>query len=334
MTRPLASARFPFSPFPTGWYAVAFSHELPKLAVRARRFAGQEVVLFRTASGEAAVLPAHCPHLGAHFAEGGRVEGESLRCPMHGFRFDARGRCVATGYDTKPPPTCNARALRVLEQNGAVLAWHDALGREPAWQPPAVDMHGFGPLHTKVFRELASHPQETTENSVDLGHLSVVHGYRNVRTLAELQTDGAYLTTRYAVSRGALLPGTRRVDTEFTIHAHGLGYSFVDVDVISHGLHTRHFVFATPTDGERIDLHLGAAVGLAGRLSSRVPTALVDGVFGALAFRAFLSDVRQDLPIWSRKNYVQPPALAQGDGPIGRYRSWTRQFYPDEAAQA
>lgn len=324
-------ARFPFHPFPTGWYAVAFSHDLNVGAVRTLMLAGQPVVLFRTESGRAALLPAHCPHMGAHLGEGGRVQGEALRCPMHGFEFNAEGACVKTGYGTRPPPKCKSQARAVIEQNGIVLAYCDVLGRPPTWQPPGIDMRGFGPLRTHVFAGLATHPQETTENSVDIGHLSVVHGYQNVRTLEPLSTEGAYLTTRYAFSRRSLVPGTPPVRAEFTIHAYGLGYSYVDVDVLSHGLRTRHFVLATPTDGERIDLHVAASVAGGGRLS-RVPGVLLDRLLGAVMFKGFLSDVTQDVPIWSKKIHVHPPALAQGDGPIGRYRSWARQFQPDAIA--
>ena len=330
MTAPEATARFPFSPFPSGWYAVAFSDDLPRASVRARTFSGREVVLFRTESGAAAMLDAHCPHLGAHLGFGGRVQGESLRCPMHGFQFDAHGACVATGYGTKPPAKCEARAWSVVERNGMVLAYFDAGGAAPTWHPPVQDMRGFGPLRTHVMRGLRTHPQETTENSVDLGHLGVVHGYRDLDVTLPLRTEGPYLTTGYRMRRRALLPGTPAINAEFTIHVHGLGYSFVDVAVLSHGLRTRHFVMSTPTDAQHVDLHLSTAVAGDGALLGRVPSRLLDRVLGAAAMRGFLSDVRQDLPLWEHKVFVSPPALAQGDGPIGAYRKWARQFYRQE----
>jgi nitrite reductase/ring-hydroxylating ferredoxin subunit len=324
------AARFPFSPFPTGWYAVAFSSALPLRGVLGRRFAGREVVLFRTEAGAVGMLDAHCPHMGAHLAVGGKVRGEALRCPMHAFELDVRGRCVATGYGSKPPASCEARAWHVLEQNGMVLAHFDASGAPPTWQPASQDMHGFGPLRTHVFRGLRTHPQETTENSVDLGHLGVVHGYRELETFAPLRTEGHYLTTGYRMQRRALLPGTPAVRAELTIHVYGLGYSFVDVHVLSHGLRTRHFVMSTPTDAARVDLHLATAVGGDGPLFGRVSCKLLDRVIGPTAMRGFLSDVRQDIPLWENKIFVSPPALAQGDGPIGKYRKWARQFYAPE----
>ena len=40
--------------------------------------------------------------------------------------------------------------------------------------------------------------------------------------------------------------------------------------------------------------------------------------------RGFEDDVR----IWEHKVYREPPVLCDGDGPIGRLRTWYRKFYP------
>jgi hypothetical protein len=45
-------------------------------------------------------------------------------------------------------------------------------------------------------------------------------------------------------------------------------------------------------------------------------------------------DVKQDFHIWQNKRYVHPPQLAVGDGPIGAYRRWCKQFYPSVDAKA
>ena len=37
----------------------------------------------------------------------------------------------------------------------------------------------------------------------------------------------------------------------------------------------------------------------------------------------------QDIPIWENKVYVNPPLLADGDGPVGVFRRWCKQFYQD-----
>jgi phenylpropionate dioxygenase-like ring-hydroxylating dioxygenase large terminal subunit len=62
------------------------------------------MVLLRTRSGHVRLLEAYCPHLGAHLAVGGRVEGETLVCPFHGWRFDtASGRLLEVPYSPRCP---------------------------------------------------------------------------------------------------------------------------------------------------------------------------------------------------------------------------------------
>jgi phenylpropionate dioxygenase-like ring-hydroxylating dioxygenase large terminal subunit len=132
------ATRRALSPYPSGWYAVAFAAELPRQGTLTRSLAGHELLLFRTASGQAAAIDAYCPHLGAHLGRGGRVCGEVLRCPFHGFQFDTGGRCVATGYGTKPPPNAVAKTWPLRERNGMLLVYHGAAGSVPPWEVPAV----------------------------------------------------------------------------------------------------------------------------------------------------------------------------------------------------
>lgn len=48
--------------------------------------------------------------------------------------------------------------------------------------------------------------------------------------------------------------------------------------------------------------------------------------------QAYAREVGNDLVIWRHKRYCPQPALAKGDGPIGAYRRWARQFYGHTAA--
>ncbi len=43
--------------------------------------------------------------------------------------------------------------------------------------------------------------------------------------------------------------------------------------------------------------------------------------------------VKQDVVIWERKQYKSPPRLCRADGPIGKYRQYCRQFYPELEAE-
>lgn len=329
----LIMPKYPSLPNPDGWFAVCFSHELPPSRVESRKLFDRDVVLFRTASGEAAVLDAHCPHMGAHFGHGGQVEGETLRCPFHGFAFATDGRCVSTPYETKIPPKCNAGRWHVCERNGVVLVWHHHRGAPPSFEIPTYDLNGWLPLRTKTWT-VSSHPQETSENSVDLGHLAEVHRYRDVDILEPLRTDGPYLTIRYGMSRSGFgLSREAENRAEFRVHVHGLGFSHVECHETSRDIRLRYWVLCTPTQGDQCELRTACtvlphpnpwrahpALGLLPRLTA----ARLIQRFG---FYEFCHDVSQDFEIWAHKIYVDPPMLAKGDGPIGRYRKWCRQFY-------
>jgi nitrite reductase/ring-hydroxylating ferredoxin subunit len=318
-------------PYPQGWFAVALSNMLLPGQLISRPFMGQDVIVFRAASGEARVSDPYCPHLGAHFGFGGTVEGEHLRCPFHGFSYDRSGVCVSTGYGTKPPPKARLRMWTVREVNGVILVWHGE--GEPTWEVPPLVVDGWTPLihHTARLNE---HAQETVENSVDLGHFAIVHGYHGVRITREIDTDGAHLSIAYAANRP--LPHLSRVlprlafDFQYDLDVYGLGYSLVNVTVPRFGLCSRLFILAAPIDADYIDLTMALSVRqhFDHPLLRRLPGGLLSRVVAQAVLGGLVHDAGQDFPIWQNKRYLESPALAEGDGPIGRFRYWSRQFYP------
>lgn len=322
-------------PHPDGWYTLGLSIDVSRGALLNKKFCGEEIVLFRTESGTLNAIGAYCPHLGAHFGHGGTVVGEEIKCPFHGFCFNGAGDCTKTGYGTKPPPTAKAKIWHVRDKNGFVLIYHSASGEEPRWEIPDIETEGWNSLLTASY-EISSHPQETTENSVDIGHFSEVHGYAGIEELKEITTDGPYLTTKYAMHRHAGFVGKKeKIRAQFEVHVHGLGYSFVEAEAPKYGLEYRTFVLPTPIGNGKIKLTLGMQVKKIDQahkinpLMAALPNRLVNFIVGKASFNGFLNDVKQDFHIWENKIYIAPPALAKGDGPIGRYRTWAKQFYPE-----
>jgi nitrite reductase/ring-hydroxylating ferredoxin subunit len=304
---------------------------------------GREIAVYRTARGRAVAVDAACPHLGAHLGHTSRVDGETLRCSFHGFSFDVSGACVATGYGTRPP-SCSLRVWPVEEVSGFVFVHFDAAGRPPGWRLPESPPRD-GWTRTRMRRvRFPAHVQDLAENSVDVGHLSVVHGYGAVESLTDLVIDGPVLRARYAFRHPRGLFGIgRNARAEIDIRVHGLGYSQVEVVMRELGFASRQFVLATPVDDAQVDLVVGMTMQkrrglegrrLLGRLLGRLPDHLFDAWVGRLAFGTYCDDVDADVPIWSTKRYLEHPRLAEGDGPIHRYRHWARQFYPELAAAA
>ncbi len=315
---------------------MALSSDLAPGARLTRPFFGGEAVIFRTVTGRAVVTRPFCPHLGAHLGHCGRVEGETLRCSFHGFRFDAGGACVAAYPQRRLPSACRLPVFPTRERNGLILAFFHGRGAPPTWEVPDIDAGGYRPPRFQTWN-IAGHPQETTENSVDIGHLACVHGYDRATALEPMAADGPMLHGKYSVRRPRAWAD---FTVEFAVRVWGLGYSVVEVHVVEYDLWARHFVFATPAEQGRIFLRIGFALKHVRSkralhpLATLVPRFVLEPLIERAVFLGFRADVMQDLPIWERKTYLPRPALAEGDGPVGLYRKWVRQFYDDGALRA
>jgi hypothetical protein len=224
-----------------------------------------------------------------------------------------------------------------------VLVWHHHRASPPSFEIPSYGLDSWLPLRTQEW-ELSTHPQETSENSVDLGHLAEVHNYRDVEVLEPLMTDGPYLSIRYAMSRsgfGFSREAENRAD--FRVHVHGLGFSHVEVHERRRDIRLRFWVMCTPTRDDKCVLRTACTTTVHDRPSQAnlalalLPRVAASRLIQRFGFDEFCHDVAQDFEIWQHKRYVDPPALAKGDGPVGLYRKWCRQFYtqlPHIAAQA
>jgi phenylpropionate dioxygenase-like ring-hydroxylating dioxygenase large terminal subunit len=312
-------------PYPYSWYAVAFSSDLKPGGLVSTRFLDREIVVFRTRSGKIHAAEAYCPHLGAHLGDGS-VEGEELRCPFHGFKFGGSGACVYSPYGVAPP-AARLGMLITRDVAGAVMVWHGPPGETP-WEIDELEQGSdWRTLRTRKSL-VRTHPQEMTENGVDIGHLIVLHGFDNVRVLDPFTTDGPRARMRYAFTTRVPLIGS--IDTEIRIRVDGLGFSVVETQAA--GWQMRQLIVGTPIGEREAIVHAWTSVrsrgkSRIGRVLWRPLDALLDRV---LSHEMFMQLVRDEV-IWGRKKYLRRPALGAGDGPIGKYRAWARQFYPDSS---
>jgi hypothetical protein len=125
---------------------------------------------------------------------------------------------------------------------------------------------------------------------------------------------------------------------EFDVHVWGLGYSFVEVDIPGYEMKTRQYVFPTPVDGDHINLKVGMSIkaekpGKIFPLLPLMPPRILNKILLSSAFAGYVKDVSQDFKVWENKIYIDPPALAKGDGPVAQYRQWCRQFYNKDVSE-
>lgn len=265
------------------------------------------------------------------------VRNGCLVCPFHGFEYDVTGKCVATPY-APPPKTARLKVFETEEIQGLVFAWRGVGGRPPQWHVPMPppDEANWSGMEFRTIR-FAGHPQETTENSVDLGHLRYVHGYGNVDRTAPLSIDGASLKSCFNFKRTRTIAGITffRYDVSAVANVHGLGYSFVEVREHSIDMLTRLWVLTTPVDGGIVEMTLVSQVReldspkrpIAGMRF--LPVRLRTRIMNRIIIVSQMRDVMQDVVIWSRKRYRSRPLLCSSDGEIIKFRRYCEQFYPD-----
>ncbi|MFE2373690.1 Rieske 2Fe-2S domain-containing protein [Streptomyces sp. NPDC059398] len=121
-------------PYPSGWFCLARSRELPPGKVLTRRFMDEDIVLYRTRDGRPRAVHPYCPHLGAHFGAGGTVEGQNLVCPFHRFAFGTAPLEVAPASPERKPRSRSeyGRALRRRWLENAALPEPGSSGRTSA----------------------------------------------------------------------------------------------------------------------------------------------------------------------------------------------------------
>ena len=298
--------RFPF-PIPNGWFIVAQAGELAPGEIRRVHYFGRELVLYRTEAGEARLVNAYCAHLGANLAVGGRVEGEGIRCPFHGWCYDGTtGRCTDIPYTESEniPTQAKIRAYPVLERNHLVWAWHHLEGKEPFYDVPEVAEFNDPEWSDPSCRDfvIATCCQEMAENNHDFAHFKFVHGSDDIPwDTQQFVTDDPY--------KRAEAP------SGFVRETYGLGLGVLRMPGI--------FTFissTTPIDEEHVHV----------RWTFVTPRSAGDDAAQTLG-DMFLTGVSQDIPIWENKAYVERPVLAKEETGILAHRKWSEQFYSDPA---
>jgi len=326
------NSRFPFSPYPSGWFRVGVSRDIKPGQIKPLRYFGRDLALFRAEDGAARVLEAHCPHLGAHLGHGGRVIGDSVQCPFHGWRWNGEGQCETIPYSQKIPPNAALRRWPVKEINGLVMVYHDEQGAEPAWEPPEMPEYhdpAWLPFRFAGRYKIRTHVQEIAENGMDMAHFPFLHHQQTASAESQgVEISGPFLThhvfQHYNVF-GVLKRFSSDVTGPLDIYLYGLGY-FVNRAVVRTKVEMRYAFafFFTPIDEEHIEGY--SILSMEKTLGN-----LLTRLLRSKAIKEGVRTIGQDIPIWENKLYRQQPKLCEGDGPIMAYRRWARQFYPAQA---
>ena len=322
-----------FSMRPTGWFQIGWSAEVPPGAVKPLKYFGQDMVAFRSDSGELAVMEAHCPHLGAHLGYGGKVKGDCVECPYHGWQWNTKGDNTHIPLQDRTVGR-KLKKFHIVEQHEIIFMWHDPAGgppRENFQLPHLFDFEGhpadpndFYPCYSNnvqlFYPNERIHPQLVLENAADTAHFKYTHNAPMAPELLWFDTS----TTMWKSEFGFYSPKTK----EIAMRAHGLvpGIGLVFFVFDHAGFGRRLVLSATPIDDETSDI----------RVTYFFPKDPASPDVMPQHVRATAAETHmffaQDAEIWRHQRFVKRPIFADRDvkGYTG-LRRWAEQFYEVDA---
>jgi renierapurpurin 18,18'-hydroxylase len=189
---------------PDYWYAVGWAEQLPPGQVIQVTVWQQEIAIYRSESGTLQALRNVCPHKGVAL-HNGKVLGENLACPYHGWEFDGTGQCVKIPY--LPPqqklPCAQTQPYPIQERYGLIWIFPgraELAAQQPLPEVPQYEQPGW--LDVPISASFKAHFSICNENSMD-----VFHGFlhENLQgwfdpVLLKLQETENRVTAQYRVS--------------------------------------------------------------------------------------------------------------------------------------
>lgn len=168
------------------------------------RLLGEDLVLFRDEAGRYGLLDRHCAHRGADLTFGRREDG-GLRCPFHGWLFDATGACLEQPAEPVGGQFCKSvrqTAYPCREAGGIVFAY---LGKGAPPALPGFDCFAAPDAYTFAFKgRMDCNWLQALEVGIDPAHASYLH-----RFFEDEDTAQSYGRQFRGATMGADMPMTR-----------------------------------------------------------------------------------------------------------------------------
>jgi 5,5'-dehydrodivanillate O-demethylase len=177
------------------WYPVAVKSEMDGRWTKRVKLLGEDLVLYRDRSGNFGLIAEACPHRRASLAYG-IPTAEGIRCPYHGWEFNAQGACI--DQPNEPAESTFKDKIRtpgypVRELGGMLFGY---LGPAPAPEIPRLD--GFvidGAIRLVAKCVVRCNWLQIMENSMDPVHAEWLHGH--LQEHVEEQAGHKYTMSRH-----------------------------------------------------------------------------------------------------------------------------------------
>jgi phenylpropionate dioxygenase-like ring-hydroxylating dioxygenase large terminal subunit len=137
---------------------------------------GEPVLIGRTRAGELFAIRDVCPHRAAPLSAG-RIQGDEVECPYHGWRFGTDGACraIPSLVDAQAMDVSKIRVRRypVAESQGLVFIWIGSM--EPDQPPPTFPGVVGGPPKLVDRMIFEAHIDHAVVGLMDPAHGPYVH---------------------------------------------------------------------------------------------------------------------------------------------------------------
>jgi len=231
------------------WQPVALSQDIKVGEAKPIRIMSENFTLYRGESGLPFVVAQRCPHRGTQLSVGW-VEGDTIRCRYHGWRFAGDGQCV----EMPAGPSEYAARMKIAhypthDHLGLVFVYF-GVGKPPAF-PPVPGFDGEGLVEGWV-EEFGCNFFQTYENDWDEYHVAWTHRTGGVHTAPKMSEQTLEETDYGVLKLSRKEDGTRRttvffmpgalrlvVPTQSDLSYAGVGPAYRDT-----------YIFHTPIDDE------------------------------------------------------------------------------------
>ena len=321
--------------FPRGWFVVAESREIDVSPIGVTFF-DRDFVIYRGESGNPVMLDAYCKHMGTHLGKntsamlivadvgGKRIEGDAIRCPYHGWRYNSEGHVDDIPYHDGPcPKSASIRSYPVVDNMGCIMMWFDEQGNDPLYPPPYLqqwDEAGWVHWNLDHLPELDIHPQEVLDNMADNRHLGPTHGapceyFENeIKDHVLIQRQGGPMT----LYGGVMLYTTTWYTGPGVLLSKQVWGDTTQFEMIAN----------TPVSDGRIKACHGCLVKAQSETITEDDRNMARQV-QAGALEAF----SKDFEIWQHKAPALRPMAMKTEGPFLNNRKWYGAFYGDAGSE-
>ena len=162
------------------WHVVGAAAELNDAKPKKRvRLLGENLLLYKDRSGGYGLVAENCSHRGVSLYYG-FVEKDGIRCPYHGWKYDACGRCIDQPFES-PEAGFKAKiqhpAYPVENLAGLLFAYMGPPDRKPLLPKWDLLVRNDGKKQIDICETLRCNWLQAMENSVDPTHTYYLHSH-------------------------------------------------------------------------------------------------------------------------------------------------------------